>query len=153
MSDDSGIPELDKPSRSATWLFCIALLFGGVIGFREAMSRNQLGALGPIVCGLILLSLCLTKLPAVKPLKPTLGMLAVSVLMAVALDMMLADQGFCAYVGHRTAAALYRLKFIFMGMGLGAALLSLFYGHWAAALRAAQQSYQSNAARDKPDMK
>jgi hypothetical protein len=98
-----------------------------------------------------MLSLTFTKLPIVKPIRPTLGILAVAAIVCGTLDMMLSDQGFRAHIGHRFAAALYRFKGIFVGMGLGAALLSLFYGHWASALRAAQQSYQSKVTRDESD--
>ena len=43
------------------------------------------------------------------------------------------------------------LKPIFVGMGLGAALLSLFNGQWASALKAAQQYFSSKATPDKSD--
>jgi hypothetical protein len=55
-----------------------ALLFGGVIGFWKGLSRDKISGVASIVGGLIMLSLCLTKLPMVQPLKPTLAMLAVS---------------------------------------------------------------------------
>jgi hypothetical protein len=116
MNDNSGIPEFGKPSRLRTWLFCGVLFIGGAMGF--LMSYEQICAVAPIVVGLVMLSLIFTKLPFVKPIKPTLGMLAVTAIVCGTLDMMLSDQGFRGRVGHRIAAALYRCKGILWGWGL-----------------------------------
>ncbi|MGA2174346.1 MAG: hypothetical protein ABSH38_05105 [Verrucomicrobiota bacterium] len=113
------------------------------------MSHDQISALTPIICGSILLLFAFSKLPEAKPLKPTLGIVAVSALVAGVLAFLLDDQRFCAYVGNRIAVYLYRLQFVFGGIAIGAALSSAFYGHWTSALLAARQRQQSSAAQNK----
>ena len=92
-----------------------------------------------------------SKLPVAKQLKPTLLILAISGLVFGVLEYMLNDQGFRGYAGNRTAVCLYRFKFIFAGIGVGAALTSLFYGHWTSALLAASQRQHLNATQKKND--
>jgi Na+/melibiose symporter-like transporter len=137
-----------KPSRLGIWLFGV-LLIGVVMGFWTTISHHQTADFVTIVFALILLSLTFTGFPAVKPVKPTLAVLATSLLVYVTLEMMLAHRGFRAHVGHQTVNALNCLELIVTGMGLCAPLLSLFYGHWGASLRAAQQAEESKAACDK----
>jgi hypothetical protein len=105
----------------------------------------------PDFCGLVLLLVALSKYPEVKPVKPTLLILAVSGLVYGALEYMLNDQSSRGYVGHRIAGGLYRLKFTVGGIGIGAALTSLFYGHWTSAWLAAIQRQQRNDPQKKID--
>jgi hypothetical protein len=133
-------------------VFLAAVALGFICEFAPWQRRNITTndhPIVPIFCGTVLLLFAFSKLPEAKPLKPTLIIVAVSVLVVGVLVFMLDDQGFCGYVGNRIAVYLYRLKFVFSGIAIGAFLSSLFYGHWTSALLAARERQQSSAARNK----
>jgi hypothetical protein len=115
------------------------------------MNHHQISDFAPIFCGLVLLSFALSKLPETKPLKPTLGILVGSGLLYGMLKFMLGDQDFCNYVGHRIVVSLDYFRFVFAGIGIGAALTSLFYGHWSTARQVAIQGQESTKVRKKLD--
>lgn len=115
------------------------------------MNDDQISAFIPIFCGLYLLVLALSTRPQVKPVKPTLGILAVSGLVVGVIVFMLADQNFRGYVGKRIAVYLYRSDFMFAGIGIGAVVTSLLYRHWTSAWLTAKQSQRMNNARNKVD--
>jgi hypothetical protein len=113
------------------------------------MNNYKISDFTPIVCGLVLLFFALSKLPETKPLKPTLGIFAGSMLLVGLLQFMLGDQDFCGHVGHRVVVSLDHFKFIFVGIGFGAVLTSWFYGHWSAVLQIAIRRQQSIEMRKK----
>jgi len=111
------------------------------------MNNHQISDGVSVLCGLVLLGFALSNRPEVKPLKPTLGILAGSAFFYSMLKFMLGDQKFCGYVGHRVVISLDYFRFIFAGIGIGAALTSLCYGHWSAAWRTAIQRQELIRAR------
>jgi hypothetical protein len=117
---------------------------------RRSITTND-HPITPIFCGVVLLLFAISKLPGVKPLKPTLLILAISALAYGALVLMLDDERFNIYVGHRIAAFLDHFRFTVGGIAIGAVLSSLFYGHWTSALLVVGQSQQSSAAQKKID--
>jgi hypothetical protein len=140
------------------FVFLAAVAIGLVLGFlcelapwqRRSLATNDHPII-PITSGLVLLLIALSKLPEVKPVKPTLFILALSALTYGVLVVLLYDENFHIAVGHQTAAFLDRFRFMIGGIFIGAVLSSLFHGHWTSALLVARQRQQSSAAQKKMD--
>jgi hypothetical protein len=98
-----------------------------------AMNLHQLSAVIPMLCSAFLFWCALSNDRAARMLKPTLLILAICGatygVMVVILDMV----PFRRYIGEQIWVWLESFKFFVGGIGTGAALCSLFYGHWKSA--------------------
>jgi hypothetical protein len=112
-----------------------------------AMNNHYISEFTPIICGLVFLCFALSKLPETKPLKPMLAICAGSLLLYGMLNFVLGDQDFRGHVGLRVVVSLDHFRSIFGGIGIGAVLTSMLYGHWRTALVVAIQRQKSIESR------
>ena len=83
-----------------------------------------------IACGIVLLSSVFSKDPWVRVLKPTLIILSISGILFGAIKLLIEDPAFKGYLDPSISHQLHDFKFLIGGIGVGAAVCSLFHGHF-----------------------
>jgi hypothetical protein len=94
------------------------------------MTLHQISAAIPIFSGIFLLWGVVSKNGAPTALKPALAILAISGLIYGWLVLLLDEEIFRSFIGPRILTWLKGFKFFVGGIGTGAVLCSLAYGHW-----------------------
>src|SRR3954451_10138135 len=94
------------------------------------MTLHQITAALVVICGIFLLWCAFSKDGAPIGLKPPLAILGISAMIFGGLILLLDEQSFRSYVGPRIVTWLRWFKSFVGGIGTGAVVCSLVYGHW-----------------------
>src|SRR3954468_8162117 len=94
------------------------------------MTLHQISAAIPIFCGIVLLWGVVSKNGAPTALKPALAILSISGLIYGWLVLLLDEEIFRSFIGPKILTWLRWFKPFVGGIGTGAIVCSVVYGHW-----------------------